>query len=211
MNEHTLMCDGVSFGKIIDSISFSIPPHETLAVVGHNGAGKTTLFHLLLGLKFKTSGIFKISEKKIGYVPERPYLPMEDCFGSFLQLHLNLISFPKSQQADEVKRVSSLVGLEKKLDQNFQTFSKGMLQKALLAQALLGNPNLIFLDEPMSGLDPESREDLKKSLMGLKKLGVTLVFTSHVMEDVHALADHVLELDSGKQKFFGSVQNWRKK
>ena len=198
----------LSFLHILDSISFSLPQGRTLGVIGHNGAGKTTLFHVLMGFKFRTAGEFEIKEKKIAYVPERPYLSLEDKFRSFLKLHLDLISFPKHQQENEVLRVATQVGLEKNLDQPFQQFSKGMLQKALLAQALLGNPNLIFLDEPMSGLDSDSRDEFKKYLLELKNNGITLVFTSHVFEDVSLLADEVLLLDGGKQVFLGDVQSW---
>lgn len=215
MNEHmnisVLKSNSLSFLHILHSINFELKQYESLGVVGHNGAGKTTLFHVLLGLKFKSTGDFYIQEKKIGYVPERPYLQMEEVFEDFLFLHLNLISFPKSEQLLELKRVAVLVGLENNLKQKFQTFSKGMLQKALLAQAMLGSPKLIFLDEPMSGLDPESRTELKNTLKVLKMNGVSLVFSSHVMDDVIEFADQVLEMSNGKQTFYGSVQEWRVK
>lgn len=199
---------GLSYGKILDSISFSMDAGETLGVIGHNGAGKTTLFHVLLGLKFKTSGNFTLADKKLGFVPERPYLVMDETFQSFLKLHLNLISFPPVGQNTEMWRVATLVGLEQNLPRTFSTFSKGMLQKAMLAQSLLGDPKLIFLDEPMSGLDPESREDFKKQLLELKRRGVTLVLSTHILEDLPALADSVLVLDHGKQKFFGPISEW---
>jgi len=199
----------LSFGSILDSISFSLQDGKTLAVIGHNGAGKTTLFHVLLGLKFKTDGAFSILDKKIGFVPERPYLQTEESFQNFLALHLNLISFPKHEQEAEILRVAKQVGLQESLNKKFNVFSKGMLQKALFAQALLGSPKLIFLDEPMSGLDPASREETKNHLDRLKQSGVTLVFSSHVMEDVALLADEVLVLDHGRQTFFGNVQEWK--
>ena len=199
----------LGYSTILDSISFSLSEGKTLAVIGHNGAGKTTLFHVLLGLKFKTNGEFEITEKKYGFVPERPYLQMEESFRSFLMLHLNLISFPKSRQRDEVQRVAKQVGLQDALHKKFKQFSKGMLQKALLAQAMLAHPKLVFLDEPMSGLDPASREETKNYLQALKKNGITLVFSSHVMEDVELHADQVLVLSHGKQTFFGSTQAWK--
>jgi len=201
----------LSFGNILDCISFSIPAGKTLAVIGHNGAGKTTLFHVLLGLKFSTSGTHTRIENKVGYVPERPYLEMEETFISFLKLHLNLISKNSKNQENEILRVATLVGLQNELDKKFKNFSKGMLQKALLAQAMLCSPKLIFLDEPMSGLDPESRIELLSHLLKLKEQGVSLVFSSHVMEDVASLADQVLVLDHGKQTFFGDLKDWRAK
>lgn len=191
---------GLSYRKILSSISFVLPEQKSLAVIGHNGAGKTTLFHVLLGLKFADQGRFSLSEKKFGYVPERTYLVMEESLHSMLALHLSLISYPRAAREAEIERVITLVGLQDSLHKKFSEFSKGMLQKAMLAQAMLGSPRLIFLDEPMSGLDPGSRKEMMAHLLQLKKEGVQLVFSSHVMEDVAALADEVLMLEKGRVK-----------
>jgi len=166
---------------------------------------------MLLGIKFQTKGLIHRLEKNYGYVPERPYLEMEESLYSFLKLHLNLISFPREKIEVEIKRVVNLVGLEGHLNNKFQNFSKGMLQKALLAQALLGSPQLIFLDEPMSGLDSDSRMEMMEYLLEIKKTGTQLVFSSHLQDDVVFLADQVLVLDHGKQAFFGSIDSWRSK
>lgn len=199
----------LTFLNILDAIHFQIPEKSTVAVIGHNGAGKTTLFHLLLGLKFPTEGTFKVHCDRYGYVPERPYLEMGENLLQFLKMHLNLIGFPKADQMKEVERVATLVGLQDELKKKFKNYSKGMLQKALLAQSMLGSPRLIFLDEPMSGLDPDSRKEMSTHLQNLRNQGVALIFTSHIMEDVSSLADLILVLDHGKQKFFGTVQEWR--
>ena len=198
----------LSFLHILNDISFQVPENKTLAVVGHNGAGKTTLFHVLLGLKFASDGRFSIHESKYGYVPERPYLEMDERFRDFLKMHLKLIGFRKNEYNLEMNRVTKLVGLQGELDKKFKHYSKGMLQKAMLAQAMLGSPKLIFLDEPMSGLDPDARKELMNHLQALRDQGVALVFTSHVMEDVAVLADLVLVLDHGRQKFFGPTADW---
>lgn len=198
----------LEFSPILKPILFSIGPGRTLAVIGHNGAGKTTLFHVLLKLKFNTAGSFSITERNFGYVPERPYLDPEETFHSFLKLHLQLISYPKSGFQAEIERVVASVGLQGELEKKFSQFSKGMQQKAVLAQALLGSPKLIFLDEPMSGLDPESRKELMKKLIEFKKQGISIVFSSHMMEDVEQLADQVLVLEKGSQKFFGPCDEW---
>jgi ABC-2 type transport system ATP-binding protein len=105
--------------------------------------------------------------------------------------------------------VSANVGLIENLDQRFRTFSKGMLQKAMLASALLGNPAVMILDEPMSGLDPESRERMKERFRAWKGQGKTLIFSSHAFEDVYELADRVLELKAGKIQYLGKPENWR--
>jgi len=196
--------ENMSFSTILKQVSFHLPAGKTLAVIGHNGAGKTTLFHVLLGFKFATEGGVKIEASRWGYVPERPYLSSDETLESFLKLHQRLIS--NQGEASELIRVATLVGLEKKLKEKFKNFSKGMLQKALIAQALLQKPQLVIFDEPMSGLDPETREEIKNQLKELKNQGVSFIFSSHVMEDVAQLADFVLELEQGKMKRFEEVK-----
>lgn len=202
-----IKAEALGFEPILSNIDFSLDAGKTLAVVGHNGAGKTTLFHLLLNFKFQTSGSCSITEKKVGYVPERPYLDMEETLHSLLNLHLKLLRY-QGDSEQEIRRVSGQVGLEGQLGEKLKNFSKGMLQKALLAQAMLGSPRLMFLDEPMSGLDAESRGEWLKYFLELKKSGVTIVFSSHVMEDVRALADQILVLDHGKQEYSGPATGW---
>jgi ABC-2 type transport system ATP-binding protein len=206
--------------KLLEQIDFKVPKGIVFAVVGHNGAGKTTLFHLLLGLKFQNKGEITLlgksnfdheSRAKLGYVPERPYLNLEYSFRSFLSYHANLLAIPRVKRSSEITKVALAVGLENHLKQGLSTFSKGMLQKALLAQALLGDPELLILDEPMSGLDPDSREAVRKLMNQLKKAGKTLIFSSHALEDVEQLADQVLILEKGKIEFLGSVAEWKAK
>ncbi len=204
--------------RLLQDVGFRVDRGESFAVVGHNGAGKTTLFQLILGIKFPNQGEIKIhginnldssARGALGYLPERPYLDPEVRFKSHLRLHLDLIGYPRDGFAEEVDRVSKEVGLSENLSQRFKTFSKGMLQKAMLATALLGDPALLILDEPMSGLDPESRERMKERFANWKKLGKTLIFSSHAFEDVHEFADRVLELKSGRILFLGEPSSWR--
>jgi ABC-type multidrug transport system ATPase subunit len=206
--------------KLLHSMSFELVQGKTLGVVGHNGAGKTTLFHVLLGLKFPSSGEVRLfgrsnlipeSRAGLGYVPERPYLNLDLTFEGFLQFHSGLIGMEKSEVRREVERVAVEVGLSANLKQRFKTFSKGMLQKAVLAQASLGNPALLVLDEPLSGLDPESREAVKARMRAWKSEGRTLVFSSHALEDVDSLAEEVMVLKGGVLQFFGEVSQWREK
>jgi len=204
--------------KILDRVSFKVPKGTVFAIVGHNGAGKTTLFHLLLGLKFQQSGQILLSSKSnldyraragLGYVPERPYVELDITFRQHLMFHARLSGVSINEFALEVVRVANWVGLEKSLDSELSTFSKGMLQKALLAQAMLCDPNLLILDEPMSGLDPDARNELKLKITELKRAKKTLIFSSHALEDVEQLADWVLSLHEGKVNFSGTVQEWR--
>jgi ABC-2 type transport system ATP-binding protein len=204
--------------RLLHSMSFSVPRGRTFGVVGHNGAGKTTLFHVLLGLKFPSSGEVRIlgvpqlnpeSRRGVGYVPERPYLNLDLRFRDFLKFHAELIGLSGSILSEELARVADEVGLSQNLNQRFATFSKGMLQKAVLAQASLGNPSVLILDEPLSGLDPESRESVKERMKVWKQQGRTLIFSSHALEDVELLAEEVLVLKGGVMQFQGEVSEWR--
>jgi ABC-type multidrug transport system ATPase subunit len=113
------------------------------------------------------------------------------------------------RQREVFEKVAEEVGLAGHLDEGLSTFSKGMLQKAVLAQAALGDPEIKVLDEPMSGLDPESREVVKRQIQKWREAGKTIVFSSHVMEDVELLADEVLILEDGEVRFRGTVDEWR--
>lgn len=203
---------------LLHSISFTLAQGKTLAIVGHNGAGKTTLFHVLLGLKFPNAGEVRLfglpqtdpgSRLNLGYVPERPYLNPDLKLGAFLRFHAELIGLQKSEVKGEVVRVAEEVGLAGHLDQGFKTFSKGMLQKAVLAQASLGKPSLLVLDEPLSGLDPESREAVKARMQAWKQEGRTLVFSTHALEDVEVLAEDVLVLKGGRLQYQGGISGWK--
>ena len=202
--------------RILKGLEFTIPRGKVFAVVGHNGAGKTTFFHVLLGLKFQTAGEIRIlgrsnedwrSRTGVGYVVERPYLNLDHEFISFRTFHARLAGLPRDRAVFE--KVAEEVGLSGHLDESLSTFSKGMLQKAVLAQAALGDPEIKILDEPMSGLDPESREVVKRQIQKWREAGKTIVFSSHVMEDVEQLADEVLILEEGEVRFRGPVSEWR--
>ncbi len=202
--------------KILKGLQFQIRKGSVFAVVGHNGAGKTTFFHILLGIKFQDQGSVDIfgqsnsdwrARSKIGYVLERPYLNLDQELGQLLKYHAKLSGIPYTNA--DLAHAAEQVGLLGHLDQNLSTFSKGMLQKALLAQASLGDPEMLVLDEPMSGLDPVSREIEKVQIQKWRDMGKTIIFSSHVMEDVEQLADDVLILEAGEMKFCGPVQEWR--
>ena len=221
MSEAALIVSKIRFqmGKrvILDEINFSILKGRVFAVVGHNGAGKTTLFHLILGLKIQNEGEIALlgesnlnwkARRKLAYVPERPYLSLSLTLQSFLSFHAKLNGIPSREQAAETKRVAEAVGLEANLSYALSTFSKGMLQKSLLAQAMIGNPEILLLDEPMSGLDPEARESVRQRIIQWKNEGKTIVFSSHALEDVEQLSDEVLILKEGKIQFLGSVKEW---
>ncbi|MBU6153502.1 MAG: ABC transporter ATP-binding protein [Bdellovibrionales bacterium] len=208
-------------GKLIlKPFELKIQEGKCVGVVGHNGAGKTTLFHLLFGLKIPSRGEIIINgvssldpraRLRASYLPERPYFNLDQTLSGFLSLQGTLFGITPKELVGEVQRVASEVGLLEKLDSRLKTFSKGMLQKTALAQLSIGSPNLMVLDEPMSGLDPESREKVRLSLAAWKSEGKTLLFSSHSLEDVEQLADLVLVLADGEMKFFGGLSEWRNK
>jgi len=210
-----------SFGSkpALRDVSFDVNPGEVFALIGHNGAGKTTLFHLILGYKFARRGRISLfgkpaldapSRRDLGYVPERAYLPMEQSLHSYLKYLGDLQNFDSGELNDEIERVASEVGLQAVLRQPMRSFSKGMLQKAMLAQALLGRPRLMILDEPMSGLDPDAREQLRARITGWKAQRKSVLFSTHALEDVEHLADRVMVLDQGVQNFLGPKDEWVK-
>ena len=202
---------------LLKAVTLEVGQGSCFAVIGHNGAGKTTLFHLILGFKFASRGEIRIfgrsaqdheARRPVAYVPERPYLNLDLRFREFLKFHAARVGMVGARGQDEITRVASEVGLESNLDQTFKTFSKGMLQKALLAQASIGNPALIILDEPMSGLDPEARSMVKDQIRKWKAAGRTVIFSSHVIEEVRELADRALVLKTGNVEFQGSIEDW---
>jgi len=208
-----------SFGNkpALRGVSFDVNPGEVFALIGHNGAGKTTLFHLILGYKFARRGRISLfgktaldasSRRDLGYVPERAYLPMEQSLHSYLKYLGDLQNFDSGGLNDEIERVASEVGLQAVVRQPMRSFSKGMLQKAMLAQALLGNPRLLILDEPMSGLDPDARAQLRDRIFRWKEQRKSILFSTHALEDVEHLADRILVLDQGMQSFLGSKGEW---
>lgn len=216
--------DGVEFSlarrQLLGGVGFEVESGSGFAVIGHNGAGKTTLFHLLLGLKFPDRGSISIfgipasdprAREAVGYVPERPYLDLDLTLREVLTLHADLTGIGRSLQSAEILRVSREVGLEAHLGSRLRTFSKGMLQKTLIAQALIGNPRVMILDEPMSGLDPETRETLKGWFRTWKASGRTVIFSTHALEDVGSLADNVLVLKGGRVEFLGTEAQWKER
>ena len=199
----------LTLGKntILKKISFEVVAGESLGVIGHNGAGKTTLFHILLGFKFQNSGdVFLFGQKaespgarrRLGYVPERPYFQMEETLQSTLRYFGKLSGMSAENVDQKAESILTRFNLQNAYQKKLKNFSKGMLQKALLTQALLHDPELLILDEPMSGLDPESRDEVKRFLEEWKISGKTAIFSSHTLEDVALLATRVLKLSQGE-------------
>lgn len=196
--------------------SLSIHQGETFGLLGPNGAGKTTLLKTLLGITRPTTGRAVILGKpigdrtvkqKIGYLPENTYLYDFLTAWEFLEFIAGLFQIPKKVQQRRIPELLDLVGLaqstakRKKLKQ----YSKGMLQRVGMAQALINDPEIVFLDEPMSGLDPMGRYRLREIVLSLKQQGKTIFFNSHVLSDIEQICDRIAFLALGELICQGSL------
>jgi len=200
--------------RALDSLTLDISTGEVFGFLGPNGAGKTTTLKLLMQLIFPTSGRAEIlghpvgdisTRRRIGYLPENPsfydYLTAEELLAYFG----NLFGY---SGADRRKRVSALldrvgIGAERRLQ--LRKFSKGMIQRVGIAQALLNDPEVIFLDEPMSGLDPLGRRDVRQLILELRDQGRTVFFSSHILADAEALCRRVAVVAGGRLAASGTL------
>jgi ABC-2 type transport system ATP-binding protein len=200
----------------LKNCSLNIYQGETFGLLGPNGAGKTTLLKTLLGIVRPTSGRAMILGKpigdrnikqQIGYLPENAYLYDFLTAWEFLEFIAGLFQIPKGKQRQRITELLDLVGLaqstarKKKLKQ----YSKGMLQRVCLAQALINDPEIVFLDEPMSGLDPMGRYRMREIVLSLKQQGKTIFFNSHVLSDIEQICDRIAFLALGELVCQGSL------
>ena len=205
------------FRKRVEAVrnsTFSVRRGEIFGLLGPNGAGKTTTIKSILRLIFPTEGEIRLfgrstddpeATKRVGYMPENPYVyqylkPLE-----FLDLCGRLTGIPGSELRDRSEAMVDKVGLRHAVDRPIGKFSKGMMQRVGLAQALLHDPELLVLDEPMSGLDPIGRKEVRDVLLEQRERGKTLLFTSHILSDVELLCDRVVIMRNGEITAEGQV------
>lgn len=195
--------------RILNQLSFNIPDKTVTGFIGANGAGKTTLIKCLMGFMSLDSGEIIKPKQTIGYFSERPYFHDFLSAEKFLKFHWDLSEASGSfeQACDEVLRKVKLLEVKK---DKLKTFSKGMLQRIGLAQALLTEPQWLILDEPMSGLDPEGRQMMKDLIRQESARGSSIFFSTHVLSDVEELCTHLIALDRGQCLFQGSVTEFMK-
>jgi ABC-2 type transport system ATP-binding protein len=202
----------------LTGLDLSVERGETFGFLGPNGAGKTTTLKLLMGIIFPTSGSAQILGKdindpeiksKIGFLPEQPYFYDYLSAPELLDYYAGLSGVSKADRAKRVPELLERVGLQDAGNKQLRTFSKGMLQRVGIAQAIVHDPEVIFLDEPMSGLDPLGRYEVRELIQGLKDAGKTIFFSTHILSDAEALCDRVAVIHKGELRGVGVVNDLR--
>ncbi|MES2019104.1 MAG: ABC transporter ATP-binding protein [Pseudomonadota bacterium] len=208
-----------SFGPVqaIRNVSLTIGQGEMFGLIGHNGAGKSTLFKLMLGLLTASAGVVRVGgvdtasaafrqvRRRIGYLPET-FVSYDNLSGlEVLRLFADLKKVPRAACADVLERV----GLADAGTRRLHTYSKGMRQRLGFAQVLLGDPELIFLDEPTNGLDPEGIAEFYVVLKAAQARGATIVITSHILAEIQDRVDRLVILHAGQVAALGTLAELR--
>lgn len=184
--------------KVVDNLSFSIKEGQLFALLGSNGAGKSTTIKMILNLVKSDSGVIQVPDGAvIGYSPETPYFPPFLTGLEVLVYYAALQSVPKREQKEDGKRLLELVGLENDKTR-IRFYSKGMMQRLALAQALIGDPDILILDEPCAGLDAMGRIEMLGLIESLKRAGKTILMNSHILNDMEKVCDEGIILQKGK-------------
>lgn len=185
--------------EILKKISLDISTNQIVSIIGPNGAGKSTTIKILMGFIRPTAGSVQIEKQvKIGYLPENPYYYDYLTLYELLRFSAKTFKLDVATIKSSAQDVANRVGLGKHLHKKLRTFSKGMTQRAGLAAAIVHDPDLIILDEPMSGLDPSGRKMVFDLILDLKRQGKTILFCSHILSDVERLCDEVVILHQGE-------------
>ena len=201
--------------RALHPLDLTVENGEIFGFLGPNGAGKTTTLKMLMGLVFPTGGSARIlgmelddprMKAQIGFLPEQPYF-YDYLTGSELLKYYGLLSGMNSAGLmPKIEAALERVGLRDAAHLQLRKFSKGMLQRVGIAQAILHDPKVVFLDEPMSGLDPMGRREVRTLIEGLKAEGKTVFFSTHILSDAEALCDRVAIIHHGKLRGVGAVE-----
>lgn len=195
-------------------LNLSVEEGEVFGFLGPNGAGKTTTLKLLMGLVFPTGGTARILGKDIrevevkshiGFLPEQPYFYDYLTAKELLEYYGQLSGVPAKELNQKIEAMLERVGLKDAARVQLRKFSKGMLQRVGLAQAILHDPKVVFLDEPMSGLDPMGRREVRDLIEELNQQGKTVFFSTHILSDAEALCDRVAIIHEGELRGVGRV------
>ncbi|MBK7704966.1 MAG: ABC transporter ATP-binding protein [Acidobacteria bacterium] len=203
--------------RALDGLNLEVSPGQIFGFLGGNGAGKTTTIKLLMSLIFPTRGNARIlghdisdtaMHSRIGYCPENPYFYDYLTARELMNYFGEIFGFDAAKRRRKTEELLTKVGLdEKDWDKQLRKFSKGMLQRVGLAQCLINEPEIVFLDEPMSGLDPIGRREIRELIAGLRNAGTTVFMSTHILSDIEALCDNVAILRRGKLAATGNLSD----
>jgi ABC-2 type transport system ATP-binding protein len=180
---------------------------EIFGYLGPNGAGKTTTIKCILGLIFPDKGKIELfghsylslqAKAQTGFLPENPYFYDHLTASEFLYFYSQLFLIKKKEREEKIKHLLQIVGLEQSADLQLRKFSRGMLQRIGLAQSLLNDPSLVLLDEPLGGLDPIGRKEIRDIIVKLKEEGRTVFLSSHILQDIEMICDRVAIIVNGE-------------
>ena len=199
----------------LDELTVEVP-RGRIGLVGANGAGKTTMFRILLGLARPTEGHVEVCgvdvaadpievRSRLGYMPEHDCLPLDQNAADVVSTFGELSGLPVREARQRASDILDLVGLDEARFRPIAGFSTGMRQRTKLAQALVGDPELVLLDEPTAGLDPMGREDMLTLVARLGSFGISVLMATHLLDDVQQVCDHVLMIDAGRLVVSGAT------
>jgi len=193
---------------ILRGVDLEVAENDVFGLLGPNGAGKTTTVKVALGLMRPTSGSVELGVpgvSHVGYLPENPYFYDYLSGREFLGFCARLFGLGAERRRERVEALLRDVGLQDAAGVHLRKYSKGMLQRIGIAQALVNDPELVLLDEPMTGLDPVGRVEVKRIIQGLQERGKTVLFNSHILSDVHELCTRVAIMREGRVAWSGTV------
>ncbi len=201
----------------LDDLTVDVP-RGLVGLVGANGAGKTTMFRLMLGLARPTEGTVEVCgidvaadpievRSRLGYMPEHDCLPLDQTAADVVATFGELSGLPARDARQRASDILDLVGLDEARFRPISGFSTGMRQRTKLAQALVGDPELVLLDEPTAGLDPLGREEMLALVARLGTFGISVLMATHLLDDVQQVCDHVLMIDGGHLVVSGATES----
>ena len=208
---------GLRRKRVLHGISFRVREGEIFGFVGPNGAGKTTTLKILMGLAHASSGRATVlgcdvSEtdfrRHVGFLPENPYFYDYLTGRETLDFYARLCGVPEPRRSERVAELLERVGLAHAAEARLRTYSKGMQQRVGVAQALVHDPDVVFLDEPMSGLDPFGRKDIRDLVLRLREQGKTVFMNTHILHDVEQVCDRVAIIVKGEIRYEGAVEDF---
>jgi ABC-2 type transport system ATP-binding protein len=225
MSEPVIRIEGLSktfvFGfwrrkvRAVEDLTLEVEESEIFGFLGPNGAGKTTTIKILMGLCFPTAGRVMVcgrqvpdpvAQARLGFLPENPYFYDYLSGAELLDLAGRLCGLPRAERRARAERLLGLVGLSDAAGRPLRKYSKGMLQRLGIAQALINDPALVVLDEPMTGLDPIGRKEIRDLIVGLKAEGKTVFFSTHILPDVELTCDRVGIIAQGRLRDVGPLE-----